>query len=259
MAHRRADLVPVSNFSVCRHVFVLPSFERARQGRNVAGEDVINLEQARVRVGAFVLERIGSLLPQNNAFSGPAGLIPLGYKAIREFWSTTRGERCVYSLEIGQENSTPVFFIKSSDGYVVKGPTPESAWALVVKRLKERLQITDPTWKPPFGSYIFGLSLPPVIALVERLPGSLRCRSYVHRFFRPSKQDQRKVLQINPTGCARGEPFIRLCDHGEFNPFPSNPANEPSDGDSARKNVQGISSSLAMAMQYRHSRKVGKR
>jgi hypothetical protein len=45
----------------------------------------------------------------------------------------------------------------------------------------------DESWCPPSGWYMFGLSVPAVIALVERLPGSLRCRAYTHRFFMPNK------------------------------------------------------------------------
>jgi hypothetical protein len=45
----------------------------------------------------------------------------------------------------------------------------------------------DETWCPPSGWYMFGLSVPAVIALIERLPGSLRCRAYTHRFFLPNK------------------------------------------------------------------------
>ncbi len=61
----------------------------------------------------------------------------------------------------------------------------------------------------PDGRYLFGLSLPSVISLMEKLPSAGLCRSYAFKFEKPKEKEVR-VLPVNSSGCARSEAFSRL-------------------------------------------------
>jgi hypothetical protein len=86
----------------------------------------------RVRVGALVVEALGQLMPQYAAFNTAHGLVPLGYRATREFWGGKPNERCVYTMDVEESELHPRFQIVSSEGFTVTGQSADDAWAAMV-------------------------------------------------------------------------------------------------------------------------------
>ncbi len=85
-----------------------------------------------VRVGALVVEALGQLMPQYAAFNSAHGLVPLGYRATREFWGGIPNERCVYTMDVMESELQPRFQIVSSEGLTVTGQSADDAWATMI-------------------------------------------------------------------------------------------------------------------------------
>lgn len=72
----------------------------------------------RMRVGPLTVIHFGEIIPDVDDFIIDGCLVPLGYSAVRRFWSMkTRGQLCSYFMEVGGHSHTgPYFVIRCSEG-----------------------------------------------------------------------------------------------------------------------------------------------
>jgi len=106
---------------------------------------------------------------------------------------------------------------------------------------------------------MFGLSAPGVLALLERMPGAARCSGYQIRYYRPEKGKMKPWKPpVNPTGCARSEPFCRdeIQSKAENNDPPVRGARGRADTDTTSGDSNANMATLAWAMQYRKSKQI---
>ena len=88
--------------------------------------------------------------------------------------------------------------------------SPDLLWQKILSRLDEMRKENDLVKIFPVyfrGEYLFGLTEPIIIRLIESLPGVELLTNYAFKFGRLQLLDM--PLAINPTGCARTEPKLR--------------------------------------------------
>eukprot|EP00911_Craspedida_sp_UC1_P001683 UC1_evm1s1277 len=122
---------------------------------------------------------------------------------------------CEIVSAVGPDGRTvPLFIISSDSGLRVVAPSPDAAWRAVYGTVQQSWSTLGALGTPPKGRYMFGLSLAPVISVLERLPGAGRCRGYLFKYERPLPEDFRfRVLPLNKTGSARSEGFSKQRTH----------------------------------------------
>ena len=178
-----------------------------------------------------------------------------------------------YFFSIDEFSQRPRFTLQSSDGFKVTRDTVDALW----KTLFEELQGTGFDGIMALegamdGMTFVGLSLGPIINMVERLPGAFRCKDYKFKYFIPDETEIQGP-RINPTGCARTEPYSRelLAEYQE------SVALSESAGQKSKSQVEkakfakrtsytpgsgplvgsgGAITSLAESMQYRQAKKI---
>lgn len=123
-------------------------------------------------------------------------------------------KRCRYLCAIGEKNNRPEFSITViEDGFekeVFTGSTPDELWQQILAKLDKLRKENDLVKIFPVyfkGEYLFGLTEPHVIRLVESLPGIETLPNYAFKYGRLQLIDM--PLSINPSGCARTEPKLR--------------------------------------------------
>jgi hypothetical protein len=92
------------------------------------------------------------------------------------------------------------------------GSTPDDAWELLKTRIKlvrgAKGELVQREFKQD-GPFLFGLALPGVVEMLERLPGAGRCNGYQFRYFQPASEKIVWKPRVNPSGSARCEPYNR--------------------------------------------------
>jgi hypothetical protein len=181
-----------------------------------------------MRIGSLILQSIGQLLPHqlnSGLFNTRDFIYPVGYRATRFYWSPNKCfKRCRYICSIndsGNNNnnsnsndSSPEFSVTIIDeGFepeTLRGTTASAIWQIILDKI-EKLRRDNDLVKlfPVFfnGEYLFGLSEPHIIRLIESLPGVETLTNYAFKFGRLQLLDM--PLTINPSGCARTEPKLR--------------------------------------------------
>ncbi|XP_022247469.1 histone-lysine N-methyltransferase 2C-like isoform X2 [Limulus polyphemus] len=169
-----------------------------------------------IRIGSLILWNVGQLLPhQLQAFHSSTSIYPVGYKAVRMYWSIRRlGKRCRYVCSIRDFSGKPDFQIQvqepGHDEFTLKDSTPKGVWQQVLEPIQEmRQQAKTINVFPNFitGEDLFGLTEPSILHILESLPGVDSLTDYSFRYGRSSLLDL--PLAINPTGCVRTEPKLR--------------------------------------------------
>ena len=92
--------------------------------------------------------------------------------------------------------------------YTDKSPT--ALWHRILEKIEKLRKDNDLVKLFPVyfsGEYLFGLTEPHIIRLIESLPGVETLTNYVFKYGRLQLLDM--PLTINPTGCARSEPKLR--------------------------------------------------
>ncbi|XP_076338000.1 LOW QUALITY PROTEIN: histone-lysine N-methyltransferase 2C-like [Tachypleus tridentatus] len=168
-----------------------------------------------IRIGSLILCNVGQLLPhQLQAFHSQTSIYPVGYKAVRMYWSIRRlGKRCRYVCSISDFSGKPHFQIQvqepGHDEFTLKDSTPKGVWQQVLEPIQEmRQQAKTINVFPNFvtGEDLFGLTEPAIVHILESLPGVDSLTDYGFRYGRSSLLDL--PLAINPTGCVRTEPKL---------------------------------------------------
>ncbi len=123
-------------------------------------------------------------------------------------------QRCRYLCCIKEKDNRPEFSLTVlEEGYdkeTYTGQTPDEIWHQILNRLDKLRKENDLVKIFPVyfrGEYLFGLTEPHVIRLVESLPGIETLPDYAFKFGRLQLLDM--PLTINPSGCARTEPKLR--------------------------------------------------
>ena len=171
-----------------------------------------------IRTGSLILHNIGQLLPyqlSSSNFHTRDFIYPIGYRATRFYWSMRQTyKRCRYLCCITETDNHPEFSVTVlEDGYdkeVFTALNPNDIWKQILERLDKLRKENDLVKIFPIyfkGEYLFGLTEPHVIRLVESLPGIETLPNYAFKYGRLQLIDM--PLTINPSGSARTEPKLR--------------------------------------------------
>ena len=148
-----------------------------------------------IRIGNMILHNIGQLLPyqlSSSNFHTQNFIYPIGYRATRFYWSMRNAfKRCRYLCRITEKDNIPEFSItiieEGFDKEVISASTPDSLWSQILERLED-LRIKNDLVKifPVYfkGEYLFGLTEPHVIRLIESLPGVENLTNYAFKYGR---------------------------------------------------------------------------
>lgn len=183
---------------------------------------------------------------------------------------------CLERLQV-QKSATPTILglhLTSSSGLSMYSSSVPELWEGLISKLQQRrlkigLERIHLDNISPFK--LFGLSLEPVVRIIEQLPDTENCTLYQFKHHPPAKlsswYDARKRETINQTGCARSEPYRGRQPWDMFNflmseyrPKPPEVNHEDlalaeQEGMITHKQVYSAASTLPMAMRYRNLRK----
>lgn len=121
-------------------------------------------------------------------------------------------KRCAYECSIHEVESQPEFrIVVREEGYediIFSSRSPKGAWNKVLEPITEMRQNSDVV--KLFSQYIsgedlFGLTEPAIVRILESMPGVDTLADYTFKF--GSNPLFELPLAVNPTGCARSEPF----------------------------------------------------
>jgi hypothetical protein len=124
-------------------------------------------------------------------------------------------KRCRYVCSIDENDGYPQFSVtiieeNEEAPLTLVDKSVTQLWKGILDNL-ERLRKANNVVKifPDYlsGEYMFGLSEPHIIRLIESLPGVETLTNYAFKYGRLQLLDM--PLTINPTGCARSEPKLR--------------------------------------------------
>eukprot|EP00039_Didymoeca_costata_P024054 m.9099 g.9099 ORF g.9099 m.9099 type:complete len:1308 (-) comp4008_c0_seq1:192-4115(-) len=246
--HKTNDKNDESLWSVNRQVYV-PRDER-KQKKEV---DVSNFK---FQMGGFILHDIGEICT-DPGYHKQAYLYPVGFTATRPFWCSSQPKvKQLYTFQILRGTEGPLFVIKSaSDTFYAA--SPDDAWDKVMSAIQSARKTAGlPELKFNCdGVAMFGINIPALVVRLEKLPRAAQCNGYRFRFFEPAERNVWRPRD-NPTGCARSEPYSKkILDATLQSGNTSGYELSKSRGPQARA-VPGMSSALALTMQYRHAKKV---
>lgn len=199
----------LSTLAAWRRVYV--ERDESRQVASVMHHTELN---HLLRIGSLVLINIGQLLPtQLQAFHTPYCIYPVGFKVIRFYWSMRHlHKRCAYQCSILEVEGQPEFeIVVMEDGYddvSLVSRSPKGVWNKVLTPITEMRQAADLVKLFPqyiSGEDLFGLTEPAIVRILESLPGIDTLADYNFKFGRNPLFEL--PLAVNPTGCARSEPF----------------------------------------------------
>ncbi|XP_071540275.1 uncharacterized protein trr isoform X3 [Panulirus ornatus] len=202
----------LSTLSVFRRVFI--DREENRQVASVMHHADMSYV---LRIGSLILLSIGQLLPhQLQAFHTPYCIYPVGYQVIRFYWSMRQlHKRCAYECSIHENDGQPEFRITvKEEGYedhTFVSCSPKGVWNKVLEPMAEMRQKADVVRLFPqyiSGEDLFGLTEPAIVRILESLPGIDTLADYNFKFGRNPLFEL--PLAVNPSGCARAEPFNKL-------------------------------------------------
>lgn len=191
----------------------------------------MRLQSGRVvaRVGSLTVNNLGFIKVEDDLFHTELAIYPVGYNATRLYFAPgmvpKRGGgaigRCLYHCEIKEDPSGPgPLFVVRVNGLEYSSKHASEAWERATMRpLRERKKlkvhanegqcdnVTEMFMACSYavdGDYMFGVTIGPVAKALESLHESLLLFNYHPRFKASSK-----FTRINPSGCARSEPFKR--------------------------------------------------
>ncbi|KYR01218.1 hypothetical protein DLAC_02336 [Tieghemostelium lacteum] len=158
----------------------------------------------KLKIGSLRLESIGEVIYENDQFYSTDMIFPVGYIAIRKYWSLfDMNERIDYLCKIVNENDRPCFYIQVLQW---SESTQQESYLLNLKsqnimelgqEFRERFTTIRSTKRPlKLDIYwFFGLTDPFVHSFIEYMPLSRRCSNYKRQYV------------YTETGCARSKPL----------------------------------------------------
>ncbi|XP_066943900.1 histone-lysine N-methyltransferase 2C-like isoform X12 [Macrobrachium rosenbergii] len=202
----------LSTLAVFRRVFI------DREDNRQVASVMHNADSSYIlRIGSLTLLSIGQLLPnQLQAFHTPYCIYPVGYQVVRFYWSMRRlHKRCAYECSIHEKDGQPEFRIlvreEGFEDHTFVSCSPKGVWNKVLEPIAEMRQKADVVRLFPqyiSGEDLFGLNEPAIVRILESLPGIDTLADYNFKYGRNPLFEL--PLAVNPTGCARSEPFNKL-------------------------------------------------
>ncbi|XP_068205977.1 histone-lysine N-methyltransferase 2C-like isoform X15 [Palaemon carinicauda] len=202
----------LSTLAVFRRVFI------DREDNRQVASVMHNADSSYIlRIGSLTLLSIGQLLPnQLQAFHTPYCIYPVGYQVVRFYWSMRRlHKRCAYECSIHEKDGQPEFHIivreEGFEDHMFVSCSPKGVWNKVLEPIAEMRQKADVVRLFPqyiSGEDLFGLNEPAIVRILESLPGIDTLADYNFKYGRNPLFEL--PLAVNPTGCARSEPFNKL-------------------------------------------------
>ena len=99
----------------------------------------------------------------------------------------------------------------SIEGTITVFLSISDAWKMVTEKVQDAR--SDARMKPLSfsginGMSMFGLNHDAIIFLLEQLCGAENCRNYQFKYHEYERGEIEEEPEVNPSGCARAEPFI---------------------------------------------------
>jgi hypothetical protein len=195
----------MKHFDVERHVFT------ERNEKEELERVVCERIGCVFRIGSVVYHSIGQLSTKMQKFYTENCVYPIGYEATRFYWSMNNAyQRCRYHCLIRDIGGEPQFVITVQEaGYpdnVITSDTATGAWMKVLeatKAIREKTSVLKLFPEYITGEYLFGLTEPAVVQIIESMPGVDQLPGY--RFSYPHRATLPLPLPFNPSGSARTE------------------------------------------------------
>jgi hypothetical protein len=180
------------------------------------------------RVGSLTVHKLGHIKTDNDAFHTELAIYPIGYVSTRLYFAPSEStglgpnRRCLYRCEILEDpaGGGPLFSVTVNNVTYTSKHSSEAWERATTRKLRERKKlkvhanegqcdnVTEMYLACSYavdGDYMFGVTVGPVARALESLEETLLLFNYNLRF----KDDADSRLRINPSGCARAEPFKR--------------------------------------------------
>jgi hypothetical protein len=199
--------------------FLNQQYEESLAASKSSGRDVpframsslVNEYGTMMQRGSLLISSFGSVR-FDPAFHSSRYIFPVGFVALRRFWSYLNQDRFVLyrcSILANDSGNAPVFRIEAEDDMAnpVVGDSPSTAWEQLAKRFGDSSVrgSGDMCWREE----MFGLTAWTVQA-IECLPGSGNCSMYNFQFWpRASVAASTAAYIDHPDGCARAIPYSK--------------------------------------------------
>ncbi len=161
--------------------------------------------------GSLLVSCFGTVCFQSSAFYSSRYIFPLGFVAVRRFWSYLRPNQFVMyrcSIQRNETGTAPAFRIEPADDMAnaIVAESPSAAWEMLTKRFGDSRGMGDMCWREE----MFGLTAWTVQAM-ECLPGAGNCSMYNFQFWpRAAATASSASAHIShPEGCARAIPYFK--------------------------------------------------
>jgi len=209
------DKTVLSCLSVFRRVYINRDENKQIAKFLVHHED----KKCVLRIGGLVIHSIGQLLAHqihSGHFNTTESIYPIGFKSTRYYWSQKLlNKRCRYICKIEEMNERPEFVVtvleRGQQQVVLRDSSTKGVWHQILESLEKMRRANDcvkvfPTYLS--ADDLFGLTEPTVLKIIESMPGIEMLPNYHFRYGRCSLY--KLPLAINPSGCARTEPKLRI-------------------------------------------------
>jgi len=227
---------------------------------------VEKIQDLKLRMGGFAVHRFGTIF-KRPGYHNQSYIYPVNYVSSRSFWSLHDvKQRVRYMLKITEDEDGPKFTVVCPDDIAFCGKSPEEAWDQLIEqfvaRRSARKALAGTTIDRSnflHGAEAFGLSIPAVVAYIERMPNAnTHCIAYRFRYFLPPSVREKWKPRANDSGCARSEPYLRseiIASQTGSESTGSGKTKGKLNQKSARP-VATISTGLGDSMKYRHAKKI---
>eukprot|EP01133_Synstelium_polycarpum_P015724 gene15724-18683_t len=169
------------------------------------------------RIGTLRILSIGHIESDVETFHNELFIYPVGYHAIRSYWSLFDGtKRIDYLCLIENKNDMPFYTISPLEWpdtitdaekkeYVLAGPSIGLLWFRFMSHLSALKKAKPFIIK---AEVFFGLTDTTVTTLIENIPETIRCKRYERKLVLDTKGFEEK-LSVNSSGCARAQGVTR--------------------------------------------------
>jgi len=120
--------------------------------------------------------------------------------------------KCLYFSEIAEQHGRPLFRVICEDdkAHPFTANAATAAWTQVVNKINSLKE--KKTGTAVSGPFMYGISHPVVVQLLERLPNAVNCKKYHFKYFDPKSDAVDKPIVLHsykqarrPTATANGE------------------------------------------------------
>ncbi|KAJ1721827.1 hypothetical protein LPJ53_003684, partial [Coemansia erecta] len=166
-----------------------------------------------VQVGILTVLNLGHVVWDRDAYHNERYIWPVGYTVQREYYSMRDPNRqVIYTCWITDGGEAPLFHVEAEDmsESPIVAPTATGAWTTVlraVNKIRQREHSNSAS-----GPDYFGFSHPTIAKMIQDLPGTDRCRTYITQHFVSMKD--RHVRGVIKKGRG-GRPSVEMLSRGQ--------------------------------------------